>query len=169
MSRGVGLEDEHSLPEALMHGRSGRDFAAFLPPGELVQANHDRLVALSQVSLPPLLWQLVASSTIFMQPVQDLAPTRMAFDRAALIGDAAGTVRPHTASGTSKAFADAILLAMALDGWRPPGPPPLARLAQWERQRLGDLVAVAQMGLRAVAGSHLGIDIAATPWRADAA
>jgi hypothetical protein len=78
-------------------------------------------------------------------------------------------VRPHTASGTSKAFADAILLALALDGWCPPEPPPLARLAQWERQRLGDLVAIAQMGLRAAAGSHLGIDSAATPRRADAA
>jgi 2-polyprenyl-6-methoxyphenol hydroxylase-like FAD-dependent oxidoreductase len=159
---------QSDLP-ALTHGRSGRDFAAFLPLGELAPTNHNRLLALAETSLPPLLSQLVASSIIFTQPIQDLAPTRMAFGRAGLIGDAAGTVRPQTASGISKAFADAILLALALDGWHPPEPPPLARLARWERQRLGDLVAIAQMGLRAAAGSHLGTDGAATPWRANAA
>jgi 2-polyprenyl-6-methoxyphenol hydroxylase-like FAD-dependent oxidoreductase len=148
----------------LLHGRSGRDYVAFLPPGELQATAQARLLTLADRTLPPLLGRLVACSQVFMQPVQDLPSARMAFQRAALIGDAAGTVRPHTASGTSKAFADATLLAMALDGWRTPDPPPSTRLAQWERQRLSDLVAIADMGLRSAAGSQLGVEGAAAPW-----
>jgi len=148
----------------LLRGRSGRSYLAFLPPGELAEDVRAQLLALADAALPELLARLVRASSVFLQPVQDLAPSPMVFGRAVLIGDAAGTVRPHTASGTSKAFADAILLALALDGWRAGEPLPHARLAQWERQRLGDLVSLGQTGVRLAAGSHLGVDGAAVPW-----
>jgi len=167
-ARQLGLVRQH--PEAelgrLLRGRSGRSYPAFLPPGELADDVHEQLLALARRSVPRPLARLVRASTVFLQPIQDVAPSRMAFGRAALVGDAAGTVRPHTASGTSKAFADAILLAAALDGWVAGAPLPQGRLAEWERRRLEELAALRRMGLRLAAGSHLGVDGAPTPWTA---
>jgi 2-polyprenyl-6-methoxyphenol hydroxylase-like FAD-dependent oxidoreductase len=50
-----------------------------------------------------------------LQPIYDLASSRLAFGRAAIIGDAAFVARPHVAAGVSKAADDAAALAVALD------------------------------------------------------
>jgi 2-polyprenyl-6-methoxyphenol hydroxylase-like FAD-dependent oxidoreductase len=50
-----------------------------------------------------------------LQPIYDLASPRLAFGRAAIIGDAAFVARPHVAAGLSKAADDAAALAAALD------------------------------------------------------
>ena len=50
-----------------------------------------------------------------LQPIYDLASPRLAFGRAAIIGDAAFVARPHVAAGLSKAADDAAVLAAALD------------------------------------------------------
>jgi 2-polyprenyl-6-methoxyphenol hydroxylase-like FAD-dependent oxidoreductase len=50
-----------------------------------------------------------------LQPIYDLATPRLAFGRAAIIGDAAFVARPHVAAGVSKAADDAAVLAAALD------------------------------------------------------
>ncbi len=50
-----------------------------------------------------------------LQPIYDLASTRLAFGRVALIGDAAFVARPHVGAGVSKAADDAASLAAALD------------------------------------------------------
>ncbi|WP_329326304.1 FAD binding domain-containing protein [Streptomyces sp. NBC_01689] len=147
---------EPDLPP-LMTGRSGRRYAHFLPPGEVPTETADRVAAQADVSLPPQFAQLVRLSDLFMQPVYDLAPRRMVADHAALVGDAAGTVRPHTASGTSKAFGDAAGLAAALQGWTPDTELPARALEIWETQRLGRLVSLAESGLQLAARSTLGI------------
>ncbi|MEU6019048.1 hypothetical protein ABZ826_35010 [Streptomyces sp. NPDC047515] len=72
----------------------------------------------------------------------------MVADHAALIGDAAGTVRPHTASGTSKAIGDAAGLAVALRGWTPAQELPAQALHEWELHRLDHLLALAGSGLQ---------------------
>jgi 2-polyprenyl-6-methoxyphenol hydroxylase-like FAD-dependent oxidoreductase len=56
------------------------------------------------------------TETPFFQPIYDYAAPRLAFGRAALIGDAAFVARPHVGAGVAKAGADAMALAMALDG-----------------------------------------------------
>ncbi|MFD3454521.1 hypothetical protein ACFWVC_20380 [Streptomyces sp. NPDC058691] len=86
----------------------------------------------------------------------DLPPRRMVADHAALIGDAAGTVRPHTASGTSKAFGDAAGLATALLGWTPAQPLPAGALEHWEVRRLDRLITLSEAGLEPAAGAALG-------------
>ena len=91
-----------------------------------------------------------------MQPVFDVAPATMTGDHAVLIGDAAGTVRPHTASGTSKAFGDAAELARALHGADSYGDLPRV-LKQWEARRLAHLTAVARHGIGLAARSSLGV------------
>ena len=50
-----------------------------------------------------------------MKTVYDLARPRLAFDRVAIIGDAAFVARPHVAAGVSKAADDAAALVQALD------------------------------------------------------
>jgi 2-polyprenyl-6-methoxyphenol hydroxylase-like FAD-dependent oxidoreductase len=50
----------------------------------------------------------------FFQAIFDLESPRIAFDRVALIGDAAFVARPHCGIGTTKAACDAMFLANAL-------------------------------------------------------
>ncbi|MET8830462.1 FAD-dependent monooxygenase [Streptomyces sp. NPDC004610] len=146
---------ERSLPR-LLTGRSGRTHSTFLPPGEILPETDKELLATAEVTLPAQLTALIEASEVFMQPVYDLPPFRMVADHAALIGDAAGTVRPHTASGTSKAFGDAAGLATALRDWTPSRPLPAERLAQWEENRLIELLTLAEAGMDLAARSQLG-------------
>ncbi|MFF8910303.1 FAD binding domain-containing protein [Streptomyces olivaceoviridis] len=146
---------EHDLPR-LLASRSGKPYTTFLPPGEILPETAAELAATADASLPARFAQLVRLSDVFMQPVFDLAPHRMVADHAALIGDAVGTVRPHTASGTSKAFADAAGLAAALRAWTPGQDLPAGRLADWEQQRLLHLVALARAGIDLADRSSLG-------------
>jgi 2-polyprenyl-6-methoxyphenol hydroxylase-like FAD-dependent oxidoreductase len=148
---------EARLP-GLLTGKSGHRFEFFLPPGELDAESRDALMELVDRTLPEPFAALVRLSAVFMQPVFDLPPTGMVGDRVVLLGDAAGTVRPHTASGTSKALGDAAELADALDGWRRDDPLPRERLQRWEADRLGHLRAVAVAGVRLAAHSSLGVD-----------
>jgi 2-polyprenyl-6-methoxyphenol hydroxylase-like FAD-dependent oxidoreductase len=142
--------------QGLMIGDSGRRFEHFLPPGELTVENTAAVTALAEATLPAQFAGLVEHSKVFLQPVFDLEPSRMFADHVVLVGDAAGTVRPHTASGTSKAFGDAAQLAHALDGWSPPDALPVRRLKHWEKQRLIHLEEVARSGVRLAAQSLLG-------------
>ena len=50
----------------------------------------------------------------FVQPIYDLVCERIAYQRIALVGDAAFTARPHVGAGVTKAGGDAIALAEAL-------------------------------------------------------
>lgn len=147
---------EAVLPH-LLTGRSGRRFDFFLPPGELAGTVLESVLALAGGTLPQPFAELVQLTPIFLQPVFDLPPAPRVAEHIVLIGDAAGTVRPHTASGTSKAFGDAAALAHALTGWRRGTPLPLRRLDAWAAQRTVHLVDVAEAGVRLAARSQLGM------------
>lgn len=140
----------------LLTGTSGRRYDNFLPPGELTVENLTEVRTLAERTLPGAFVELIGQSHVFMQPVFDLPPSRMVADRVMLLGDAAGTVRPHTASGTSKALGDAAALAQALRGWKPPADVPRQRLGSWEAHRLAHLGSVARSGVRLAAQSLLG-------------
>lgn len=155
---------EQSLP-AVLRGESGRSYRSFVPAGDVSHDAEAQVHELAATYLPTVFCELVSRSRLFLQPVQDVAPQPRLHSRCALIGDAAGTVRPHTASGTSKAFADATLLAMALGGWSAGHPLPEDRLQCWERQRQGDLAMISHMGMRLAASSGLGVEGAPQPWR----
>ncbi|WP_123023368.1 FAD binding domain-containing protein [Mycolicibacterium stellerae] len=142
--------------DQLLTGRGGQRFDQFLPPGELTDRSQSALLELAECELPRPFVELLEASRVFLQPVFDLPPTRMVTDHVALIGDAAGTVRPHTASGTSKAFGDAAGLAAALADWRPGRALPLAALHSWQRARLAALRAIADAGVRLASRSGLG-------------
>lgn len=137
-------------------GASGTRYRAFLPPGEARPPVLAALHRLAEEKLPPILRELVAESQVFLQPVADVPHTRLRAGRTVLIGDAAGTVRPHTASGTSKAFGDAHLLAQAVTGWTAAHPFPDEALARWEQQRGHALAHIARAGRELASNSVLG-------------
>jgi 2-polyprenyl-6-methoxyphenol hydroxylase-like FAD-dependent oxidoreductase len=63
----------------------------------------------------------------FFQAIFDLESPRIAFDRVALVGDAAYVARPHCGMGTTKAACDALFLARALQDAGDDVPTALAR------------------------------------------
>lgn len=142
---------------AIMTGRSGRTFQSFLPPGEGQSDILSNVKAESERILPETFQNLIEHSELFAQPVQDAELHSRVFGRCVLIGDAAGTVRPHTAAGTSKAFGDAELLSAALVGWSENEALPVNALSKWEEYRLADFSRTAKRGMRLAAQSGLGI------------
>ena len=143
--------------EEMMTGASGQRYRSFLPPGDVAAPIERIVLDLAQRALPPLFRDLVEASTLFMQPVQDAEPQQRVYGRGLLIGDAAGTVRPHTAAGTSKAFGDAALLVEALRTWTASAPFPNDLLGRWAEHRTADLTATARRGHHLAAASGLGI------------
>ena len=147
-----------------MTGQSGRRYRYFLPADDVSAASKSTLLTLADSALPPLMSRLVGHSKPFLQPVMDLASERLRRGPVFLIRDAAGTVRPHTASGTSKSIADAALLAQALRGWEARDPLPEGLLAQWENHRLRSLEDIAAVGIARALASRLGTPDSANVW-----
>lgn len=144
---------------SLMTGKTGETYRSFLPPGQVKTDVHNGVLEHANNTLPALFRELVEASTLFMQPVQDVDIQKRMYERTFLIGDAAGTVRPHTASGTSKAFGDAALLADALRLYRTGQVLPLDRLDAWEAHRSAELAIIARHGHRLAANSGLGLNL----------
>ncbi len=76
---------------------------------------------------------VAATKEPFVQSILDLGVPQMAFDRIALVGDAAFVPRPHTAASTAKAAANAISLVEALVDHRHNV---LKALQEWEADQL---------------------------------
>jgi 2-polyprenyl-6-methoxyphenol hydroxylase-like FAD-dependent oxidoreductase len=94
---------------------SGKRHGVSIPPPlirpELIATLKQDATAL----LAPQLATLVnATAQIILQPIFELESPRIAFGRAALVGDAAFAARPHVATGVMKAAIDAESLADAL-------------------------------------------------------
>lgn len=140
----------------LLEGQSGTQYRSFLPANDVTVTTKSAIREMADRTLPPLFRALVHESAIFMQPVQDVASQPRVHDRSLLIGDAAGTVRPHTAAGTSKAFGDASLLAEVLAKWTASDPLPEDMLKRWDLARTTDLDVTAVRGHRLANGSGLG-------------
>ncbi|MEM5329255.1 FAD-dependent oxidoreductase [Paraburkholderia sp. JHI2823] len=97
--------------------REGHRHHASVSPGGLSVEATAYLLDCAREKLPPVLQQLMKHTQApFIQAIFDALSPSFAVGRVALIGDAACTVRPHTASGTSKAADDAITLAQSLSG-----------------------------------------------------
>jgi 2-polyprenyl-6-methoxyphenol hydroxylase-like FAD-dependent oxidoreductase len=105
---------ESVLADLCTDASGGRHGTAIPPPlirPELIET----LKSDAQQLLAPQLASLVtATPQIILQPIFDLEAPRIAFDRVALVGDAACVARPHVATGVMKAAVDAETLADAL-------------------------------------------------------
>ena len=85
--------------------------------------------------MPPQFREIVRlAAHPFLQPIYDLEAPRLAFGRAAILGDAAFVARPHVAAGVIKAAEDALALAAALDA----SADVEQALQRYEAERIGD-------------------------------
>jgi len=108
--------EAHELPRLLTDDK-GRTHVLSIPPpliaGEVIA---DMRAAAARVLAPQFEEMVALCEQPFLQPIYDLEVPRMAFGRAALVGDAAFVARPHIGAGVAKAADDALALADALAG-----------------------------------------------------
>jgi 2-polyprenyl-6-methoxyphenol hydroxylase-like FAD-dependent oxidoreductase len=107
--------EENTELQRLLTDESGVTHSLSIPPPLIRQeaiaamrAAAERLVAPQFRAIARLMDEPV------LQPIYDLESPRMAFGRAAILGDAAFVARPHVGAGVSKACDDALALADAL-------------------------------------------------------
>ncbi|TDA42333.1 FAD-dependent monooxygenase [Burkholderia pyrrocinia] len=144
-------------PDALrrhLTDRDGHVHHASVHPGQLADDTVATLRQLAGERLPASLSQLVLSTRApFNQAIFDALSPAFVDGRVALIGDAACTVRPHTASGTSKAANDAVSLAEALPA---DATDVVERLASWSARRREEVTSLLDKGPQLAASFGLG-------------
>lgn len=87
------------------------DEPASIPEGAVTEAMYAQFDALIRNSFPPQIAALIRLSPreqVSIQPIYDELAVHFADARVLLVGDAAAVVRPHTASGATKALQDAL-------------------------------------------------------------
>jgi 2-polyprenyl-6-methoxyphenol hydroxylase-like FAD-dependent oxidoreductase len=114
--------------------------------------------------LAPQFTEIIAlTSQPFVQPIFDVASTRLAFDRVALMGDAAFVARPHVGMGVTKAAEDAMALSNSIRAFGATA----AALKNYESTRLPAGLAVVQRARDL--GAYLQSQVNAVPAQRDAA
>lgn len=118
----------------VMTDRNGRQRGFSMPEGELAGTWRERLYDEADALLPPGFREIVkATGKPFAQAIRDLTVDTMVRGRVVLLGDAAFVPRPHTAASTSKAAANALALAGALEA----SPDDISgALKRWEPRQL---------------------------------
>jgi 2-polyprenyl-6-methoxyphenol hydroxylase-like FAD-dependent oxidoreductase len=108
--------EETTKLQWLLTDVSGTTHAISIPPPLIrrqaiaeMRADAERLIAPQMREIVRLIEEPI------LQPIYDLETPRMAFGRAAIMGDAAFVARPHVAAGVAKAADDAMALVEALD------------------------------------------------------
>ena len=126
--------DQQQLAE-IMTDSNGRQRGHSIPEGLLSRYWHEHVYREAEKILPTPFTEIVhATRKPFAQAIRDLGVDRMVKGRVVLLGDAAFIPRPHTAASTSKAAANALELADALEGKSDHELP--SALAAWEQSQL---------------------------------
>lgn len=108
-------EEATKLPW-LLTDESGKRHDISIPPPLIRRAAIAEIHAAAERLLAPQFRAVVRlMDEPILQPIYDLESPRMAFGRAAVIGDAAFVARPHVGAGVAKAADDAASLVAALD------------------------------------------------------
>jgi 2-polyprenyl-6-methoxyphenol hydroxylase-like FAD-dependent oxidoreductase len=99
----------------LLTDDDGKSYEGGIPPHKIrwraiaqVREAAERLLA------PQFAEILQKTAQPFLQPIFDLQSQRMAFNRVALLGDAAFVARPHVGMGVTKAAEDALAITQAI-------------------------------------------------------
>jgi 2-polyprenyl-6-methoxyphenol hydroxylase-like FAD-dependent oxidoreductase len=110
----VNYDQATELPDILTD-KNGQRREYSIAPGMIHPTVEQAMRSYADFVLAPPFQKLVAATQEpFVQAILDLGVPQMAFNRIALIGDAAFIPRPHTAASTAKAAANAIALVDAL-------------------------------------------------------
>jgi 2-polyprenyl-6-methoxyphenol hydroxylase-like FAD-dependent oxidoreductase len=99
----------------LMTDKDGKEREFTVPAGFLSEESKHALISRADAELPRVLSERIHQTVNpFVQVIADMGVEKMYKGAVALLGDAANLVRPHTASGSAKAYRDAITLATSL-------------------------------------------------------
>jgi len=128
----VNYDEETELP-SLLTDKNGKRHTYSIAPGAIApQIEQQMRDYAEQVLSPPIQRLIAATQEPFIQSILDLTAPQMAFDRIALVGDAAFIPRPHTAAGVSKGAVNAMTLADALVAYNDVA----EALKAWEKDQL---------------------------------
>jgi 2-polyprenyl-6-methoxyphenol hydroxylase-like FAD-dependent oxidoreductase len=107
--------DEGTKLQWLLTDEGGTRHVISIPPPLIQRAAIAEMRADAERLLAPQDREIVAlMHEPILQPIYDLETPQMAFDRVAILGDAAFVARPHVAAGVAKAADDASALVAAL-------------------------------------------------------
>ena len=107
--------DERTKLPWLLTDERGVTHAISIPPPLIRREAVAEMRAAAERLAGPQFRQIVRlMDEPILQPIYDLESANMAFERVAILGDAAFVARPHVAAGVSKAADDAAALAAAL-------------------------------------------------------
>ena len=132
---------ERTLNWGIYNTLSASEFESLLPINAKQQPAAHSLSAAALETLhglaeghltAPLRDAVLATERPFIQAITDIVPTRLVKGRVVLAGDAAGVLRPHSASGISKAAENIFTLALALEQH----PVQAEALKTWEQHQL---------------------------------
>lgn len=99
----------------LMTDADGQHHPLGLPPNKVSWRHVAQARAAAREKLAPQFAEILEKTAQpFLQPIYDAYSTRIAFDRVALMGDAAFVARPHVGMGVTKAAQDAVALCDAM-------------------------------------------------------
>ena len=108
--------DEAIELEWLLTDAAGKMHPISIAPPLIAPAVIAEMREHSQEVLAPQFREVVRlTEQPFLQPIYALESRHMAFERVALVGDAAFVARPHVGAGVAKAAQDALALVRALD------------------------------------------------------
>jgi 2-polyprenyl-6-methoxyphenol hydroxylase-like FAD-dependent oxidoreductase len=131
---------EHELKN-LMTDADGQHYPLGISPNKVAWQHVAAVRQIARERLAPQFAEMLEKTAQpFLQPIYDCATSRMAFDRVALLGDAAFVARPHVGMGVTKAAEDAMALA---DSVAQHGATPQA-LQAYEAMRIAPGLAVVQ-------------------------
>ncbi len=109
------VDEDSELPR-LLTDATGTTHAVSIPPPLIRAEVIEEMRAAAERLLAPQFREVVrVAAQPFIQPIYDVAATKMAFGRVAILGDAAFVARPHVAVGVAKAAEDAVALAQSID------------------------------------------------------
>jgi 2-polyprenyl-6-methoxyphenol hydroxylase-like FAD-dependent oxidoreductase len=125
----------------LMTDADGQHYPLGISPNKVAWQHVAAVRQIAREKLAPQFAEMLEKTAQpFLQPIYDCATSQMAFDRVALLGDAAFVARPHVGMGVTKAAEDAMALADCIQAH---GATPQA-LQAYETTRLAPSQAVVQ-------------------------
>lgn len=140
--------------EELLTDKNGTHRQFTVPAGFLSPDQQHQLNERAAKELPEVLKNRVQQTpNPFVQVILDMAVPKMFKGRIAILGDAANLVRPHTASGTAKAYRDAISLAMNLSEQKDLN----TALQNWNKYQIRHAISLDMHGRQLAAQSGLGL------------
>ncbi|MEX6690004.1 monooxygenase [Danxiaibacter flavus] len=151
------LNKSHEQLADILTGKDEKTRMYSVPPGFLSSKSVSDLHAQAHQELPKILRdRVLQTESPFVQVIVDMAVLKMYNGRVAILGDAACVVRPHTASGTAKAYRDAIALANCLHYHN--GDVDKA-LPHWNDQQIREALHLTSYGKQLALRSGLGINL----------